>query len=60
MEMALGPLCGPDDIVTREMPSEKTNITGNPVDYHEFYDDETKTKIAECFAREIKLFNYQF
>lgn len=42
------------------MPREKTNITEKPVDYHEFYDDETKAKIAECFAREIKLLNYQF
>jgi len=39
---------------------EKTHITERPVDYHEFYDEETKAKLAECFAREIKLLNYQF
>ncbi len=42
------------------MPREKTNITEAPVDYHTYYDDETREKIAECFAREIKLLGYRF
>lgn len=42
------------------MPKEKTNITSKPVDYHDFYDDDTKAKVAECFAREIKHFDYRF
>ena len=33
----------------------KTNITEKPLDYREFYDEETKAKVAEVFAREIKL-----
>lgn len=43
-----------------KMPREKTDITAKPVDFHDFYDDETKAKVAEVFAREIKLMNYQF
>lgn len=42
------------------MPREKTNITEKPVDYREFYDEETKAKVAEVFAREIKLMGYTF
>lgn len=47
------PYCG-------QMPREKTDMTTQPVDFHDFYDEETKAKIAEVFAREIKLMNYQY
>jgi hypothetical protein len=42
------------------MPREKTNLTERPVDYHDYYDDETRAKVAECFAREIGLLGYRF
>jgi hypothetical protein len=42
------------------MPREKTNITSQPVDYREFYDDETREKVAHEFSREIRFMNYVF
>jgi hypothetical protein len=42
------------------MPREKTNITSQPVDYREFYDEETREKIAQEFSREIRLMGYVF
>ena len=42
------------------MPKEKTNITERPIDYREYYDDETRNQIAKYFSREIKLLGYQF
>jgi len=51
MEMALGPLCGPDDIVT---PMESNSRTRIPQNYHE------DTWIGQCYARSRlfrKLFN---
>jgi len=42
------------------MPREKTNITSAPIDYRTFYDEETRAKVAECYAREISLLDYQF
>jgi hypothetical protein len=41
-----------------KMPREKTNITAQPVDYREFYDDETRAKVGELFSREISLMGY--
>ena len=43
-----------------EMPREKTNITQHKVDYREFYDDETREKVAQEFTREIRLMGYVF
>ena len=43
-----------------EMPREKTNITQNKVDYRDFYDDETREKVAEHFQREIRLMGYKY
>jgi hypothetical protein len=42
------------------MPREKTNITQQPVDYRTYYDEESCAKVAACYAREIRLFGYQF
>jgi hypothetical protein len=43
-----------------QMPREKTNITSHKVDYSEYYTDETRLKVSECFEREIQLMNYSF
>jgi len=43
-----------------KMPREKTNITADKVDYREYYDEETKEKVANEFRREIKLMGYVF
>lgn len=43
-----------------KMPREKTNITAKKVDYRDFYDNETRAKVAEIFQREISLKGYQF
>lgn len=42
------------------MPREKTNITKEKIIYQDFYDDETREKLAELFRREIKLMGYEF
>ncbi len=42
------------------MPQEKTNITSKNLDYRDYYDDETREKVAELFHREIALKNYRF
>lgn len=42
------------------MPREKTNITTKKVDYRDYYDDESKEKVAELFSREIKLKRYTY
>ena len=42
------------------MPMEKTNITTKKVNYRDFYDEETKAKVAELFSREIKLKGYTY
>ncbi len=42
------------------MPREKTHITRQPVDYRSYYDDETRSKVGECFSREIRLMGYQW
>lgn len=42
------------------MPREKTNITSQPVDYRDYYDEETREKVAAEFSREIRLMGYVF
>lgn len=43
------------------MPREKTGVKQQQgKDYREYYDAETRAKVAECFAREIKLMGYSF
>lgn len=42
------------------MPREKTNITERPVDYRAYYNEQTKCKVAELFAREIDKMGYTF
>ena len=42
------------------MPREKTNITREKIIYQNFYDDETREKVADQFRREIKLMGYEF
>jgi hypothetical protein len=42
------------------MPREKTGVTQEKADYREYYDDETKAKVAEWFSREIRLMGYSF
>ena len=41
-------------------PREKTGMTSQPVDYRTFYDDDTRTVVAERFSREIRTFGYTF
>ncbi|MCK5515440.1 MAG: sulfotransferase family 2 domain-containing protein [Desulfobulbaceae bacterium] len=43
-----------------EIPREKTGIKSDRKPYQEYYDDETRTKVAEVFAREINAFHYVF
>lgn len=43
-----------------ELPREKTGIKVDRKPYRDFYDEETKAKIAEIFAREIELMGYTF
>ena len=42
------------------MPREKINITSKKVDYRDYYDDETREKIAKLFSREIRLKGYTY
>jgi hypothetical protein len=42
------------------MPREKTGVIQEKSDYRDYYDDETKAKVAEWFSREIRLMGYQF
>jgi hypothetical protein len=42
------------------MPTEKTNITNQKVDYREYYDAESREKVAVEFSREIELMGYVF
>ncbi|HEX5791431.1 MAG TPA: glycosyltransferase family 25 protein, partial [Luteolibacter sp.] len=43
------------------MPREKTGVLQEKGgDYREYYDDETREKVASCFAREIALMRYTF
>ncbi len=42
------------------MPREKTNITEEKVHYPDYYDEETKAKVAFEFRREIALMGYRF
>lgn len=42
------------------MPREKTGVKQEKQDYREYYDDETRDKIASLFPREIKLMGYRF
>ena len=42
------------------MPREKTGVAKEKQDYRDYYDDETKAKVAEWFSREIKLMGYTF
>ena len=42
------------------MPHEKTNIISRQIDYRDFYDDETREKVAELFQREIRLRGFVF
>ncbi len=42
------------------MPREKTHINRQPIDYHGYYDEDTRDKVAECFSREIGLLGYRW
>ena len=42
------------------MPREKTGIRREKSNYQDYYDAETRGKVAELFAREIKLLSYTF
>lgn len=43
-----------------QMPREKTNITQQKVNYQDYYDAESKEKVALEFKREIELMGYTF
>jgi hypothetical protein len=43
------------------IPREKTGVRQEKSgSYQDYYDDETREKVANLFAREIKLMNYVF
>jgi hypothetical protein len=42
------------------MPREKTGVKQEKSDYRDYYDEETKAKVAEWFSREIRHMNYTF
>ncbi len=42
------------------MPREKTGVSQEKSDYREYYDEETKAKVAEWFSREIRHMGYTF
>ncbi len=42
------------------MPREKTGVRQEKADYRDYYDEETKAKVAACFSREITLMGYTF
>ena len=42
------------------MPREKTGIPQEQAHYPDYYDEETRGRVAELYAREIKLMGYTF
>lgn len=42
------------------MPREKTGVNQEKSDYRDYYDEETKAKVAGWFSREIDLMGYRF
>lgn len=42
------------------MPREKTGVKQEKQDYRDYYDAETREKVASLFAREIRLMGYTF
>lgn len=42
------------------MPREKTGVKQEKSDYRDYYDEETKAKVAGWFSREIRHMNYTF
>ncbi|GAB5415502.1 MAG: hypothetical protein Cons2KO_31050 [Congregibacter sp.] len=42
------------------LPREKTGVATSRKDFREYYNDTTRERIAELFAREIGLFGYRF
>ena len=43
------------------MPREKTGVKQEKGrDYRDYYDDETRAKVAEAFSREIRHMGYTF
>jgi len=54
-------LCKKLDIpFSGQMPREKTNIPREKMDYRDYYDTETRDKVAELFRREILKMKYVF
>jgi hypothetical protein len=43
-----------------EIPREKYGIKSDRKPYQDYYDEETKAKVTEMFAREIRTFKYSF
>lgn len=42
------------------LPREKTGVAVKRKPYQDYYDERSKTRIAELFSREIELMDYQF
>lgn len=51
--------CSIASIEYRALPHEKKSLVTKR-DYHDFYDQKKKDLVAEVYAKDIELFNYQF
>ena len=46
--------------LSKTLPREKTGIVPDRRHWRDYYDDETRGKVAELFSREIELLGYRF
>ena len=43
-----------------EATIKKKNASGRKADYHEYYTERTREKVAELYKKDIRIFNYEF
>ncbi|MCC0176871.1 sulfotransferase family 2 domain-containing protein [Waterburya agarophytonicola K14] len=48
------------DISDRELPHKNSSKKSKKKHYSEYYSESTKAKVAQRYAKDIKIFNYQF